>query len=145
MTVSAPPIDLGKNNLGAFWVRDPYVDIIAGQCAGIISNLVSHPLDTIKTRVQLQSSHSINLRHCIREIYMTEGVSPNTPSNVFTASRLLPRSTLASYGPLTHFSHIVHRAWDSLTKTRIKIRPRSEHKELHCRFLRRIVSEFHLC
>jgi hypothetical protein len=37
------------------------VDILSGITAGIISNIVSHPLDTIKVRMQLNTGHPMKL------------------------------------------------------------------------------------
>jgi hypothetical protein len=38
------------------------IDTIAGAVAGMVSNFISHPLDTIKTRIQISSTHSVSLR-----------------------------------------------------------------------------------
>ena len=50
------------------------IDMIAGICAGVISNLVSHPLDTIKVRMQLKTGEPLKLVPTIQEMFHREGV-----------------------------------------------------------------------
>ena len=53
----------------------PQIDIVAGIMAGIVGNLISHPLDTVKVRMQLSTQgESIKLMSTINEIYKREGV-----------------------------------------------------------------------
>ncbi len=50
------------------------VDLLCGSVAGAISALTSHPVDTIKVRVQL-SNPKISMAECIRKILKHEGPS----------------------------------------------------------------------
>ena len=54
-------------------LSDTQIDIIAGICAGIVSQIVSHPLDTIKVRFQIEKQ-TLRLSHIIADIYAREGV-----------------------------------------------------------------------
>ena len=49
------------------------VDLISGSCAGVISTLIAHPLDTVKVRFQLSNSDQLTLRKCFSDIYLHEG------------------------------------------------------------------------
>lgn len=49
------------------------IDLIAGITAGISGVVVSHPLDTIKVRIQ-SSSTPVTMRYCLRQMYQLEGV-----------------------------------------------------------------------
>jgi hypothetical protein len=40
---------------------DVQIDMISGITAGIVSNIISHPLDTIKVRMQLNKSSSLKI------------------------------------------------------------------------------------
>jgi hypothetical protein len=51
--------------------------MIAGICAGVISNLVSHPLDTLKVRMQLKTGEPLKLLPTIQDMYHREGVNIN--------------------------------------------------------------------
>jgi Mitochondrial carrier protein len=51
------------------------IDVISGICAGIVSNIVSHPLDTVKVRMQIGSTESVKIVPTIKTIYHREGVS----------------------------------------------------------------------
>jgi hypothetical protein len=44
-------------------------------CAGILSNIVSHPLDTVKVRMQLGSTETVKIIPTVKTIYHREGVS----------------------------------------------------------------------
>lgn len=46
--------------------------MIAGTTAGVISNIISHPLDTVKVRIQL-SPTPLPLLKCVRDLYKFEG------------------------------------------------------------------------
>jgi hypothetical protein len=48
--------------------------MISGICAGIVSNLVSHPLDTMKVRMQSGSINTVKIMPTIKAIYNAEGV-----------------------------------------------------------------------
>jgi ABC-type antimicrobial peptide transport system permease subunit len=39
----------------AMSLTDTQIDVVAGVCAGIVSQLVSHPLDTVKVRLQIEN------------------------------------------------------------------------------------------
>ena len=54
-------------------LTDTQIDIIAGIAAGLVSQVVSHPLDTIKVRFQLETK-SVPLRHIVSDIYSKEGI-----------------------------------------------------------------------
>ena len=48
---------------------------MSGVFAGVLSNTISHPLDTIKLRIQLhRGSEPLKLRACMRDIYYFEGL-----------------------------------------------------------------------
>jgi hypothetical protein len=49
------------------------IDIIAGICAGISSTIISHPLDTVKVRIQL-SKTPLPVRQCFADMYRVEGL-----------------------------------------------------------------------
>ena len=49
--------------------------MLSGICAGIVSNIVSHPLDTVKVRMQLGSTESVKIIPTVKTIYHREGVS----------------------------------------------------------------------
>ena len=51
------------------------IDVLSGICAGIVSNIVSHPLDTVKVRMQLGSTESVKIIPTVKTIYHREGVS----------------------------------------------------------------------
>ena len=51
------------------------IDVLSGICAGIVSNIVSHPLDTVKVRMQLGSTESVKIIPTVKTIYHMEGVS----------------------------------------------------------------------
>ena len=48
--------------------------MISGICAGIVSNVVAHPLDTIKVRMQIGSTETVQIIPTIKTIYQAEGV-----------------------------------------------------------------------
>lgn len=48
--------------------------MISGICAGIVSNVVSHPLDTVKVRMQIGSTETVRVIPTIKTIYKQEGV-----------------------------------------------------------------------
>ena len=50
-----------------------WIDILAGFCSGMAATLVSHPLDTIKIRIQLGTGDP-RLISIFTEIYSYEGV-----------------------------------------------------------------------
>ena len=49
--------------------------MLSGIYAGIVSNIVSHPLDTVKVRMQLGSTESVKIIPTVKTIYHREGVS----------------------------------------------------------------------
>ena len=49
--------------------------MISGISAGIAANLISHPLDTLKVRMQLSETKDIRIWPTIRDIYKYEGVT----------------------------------------------------------------------
>ena len=51
------------------------IDVLSGMCAGILSNIVSHPLDTVKVRMQLGSTETVKIIPTVKTIYHREGVS----------------------------------------------------------------------
>lgn len=51
------------------------IDIVSGITAGIAANLISHPLDTLKVRMQLAEAKDIKIWPTIRDIYKYEGVN----------------------------------------------------------------------
>ena len=55
--------------------------MLSGIAAGIVSNIVSHPLDTVKVRMQLGSTETVHLIPTIKTIYHKEGVSYKNDSN----------------------------------------------------------------
>ena len=58
------------------------VDIVAGVCAGIVATTISHPLDTIKVRIQLNNSMTrLTIRKCVADVYLQEGVSQQRFTN----------------------------------------------------------------
>jgi hypothetical protein len=50
-------------------MTDTKIDIIAGISAGIVANIVSHPLDTIKVRMQLGTNNANKLIPTIKSVY----------------------------------------------------------------------------
>jgi hypothetical protein len=60
---------------GKSGLSDRQIDVMAGFCAGIISNFIAHPLDTIKVRMQTDKTQSLKLVPTIKSIYQAEGVS----------------------------------------------------------------------
>lgn len=57
-------------------MNNTQVDIVAGICAGIVASTISHPLDTIKVRIQLNKTEApLTIRKCVSEVYVREGVS----------------------------------------------------------------------
>ena len=50
------------------------IDALSGISAGIVSNLVSHPLDTVKVRIQINRHLNYKLLTFISDIYKLEGV-----------------------------------------------------------------------
>ncbi|KAL9108938.1 MAG: hypothetical protein Q9227_006334 [Pyrenula ochraceoflavens] len=57
----------------------PQIETLAGFSAGVISTLVAHPLDILKTRLQLSPSRNTRLLptfHLVRTIFRTEGGFP---------------------------------------------------------------------
>lgn len=50
------------------------IDITAGISAGMVSTFISHPLDTVKVRIQL-SSGSLTIRQCMKDLHAISGVS----------------------------------------------------------------------
>lgn len=54
---------------------------MSGSCAGIISTLVAHPLDTVKVRFQTATNGNLKLGNVVKEIYLNEGVSSSTSAN----------------------------------------------------------------
>ncbi len=48
--------------------------MISGICAGIVSNVVAHPLDTVKVRMQIGSTETVHIIPTIQTIYKQEGV-----------------------------------------------------------------------
>lgn len=59
------------------------IDIISGICAGIVSNIVSHPLDTVKVRMQIGSTETVKIIPTIKTIYQREGVRQQIPNSLF--------------------------------------------------------------
>lgn len=55
-------------------MSDKQIDVMAGFCAGIVSNFIAHPLDTIKVRLQTDKTQSLKLVPTIKSIYHQEGV-----------------------------------------------------------------------
>ena len=49
------------------------IDISAGICAGMVSTFISHPLDTVKVRIQL-SLGSLTIRQCMKDLFAIGGV-----------------------------------------------------------------------
>ena len=59
-----------------FALSEPKIDMIAGTCAGFVSTIVAHPLDTVKVRFQLATSdQSFTIRSCVTDIYRNEGMN----------------------------------------------------------------------
>jgi hypothetical protein len=57
-------------------MNNTQVDIVAGISAGIVASTISHPLDTIKVRIQLNKTEApLTIRKCVSEVYLREGVS----------------------------------------------------------------------
>uniref|UniRef100_A0A1I8BWX5 Malate dehydrogenase n=1 Tax=Meloidogyne hapla TaxID=6305 RepID=A0A1I8BWX5_MELHA len=52
-----------------------YKDLLAGYIAGSSGILIGHPLDTLKTRVQLNKNSSIGFIKIAKEIFKKEGVN----------------------------------------------------------------------
>ncbi|EGD78484.1 hypothetical protein PTSG_09180 [Salpingoeca rosetta] len=61
--------------------RSPFAvllrDVMAGSCSGVAITLVGHPLDTVKTRLQAQSTHRMytGTLDCIKQTLKNEGVA----------------------------------------------------------------------
>nr|XP_028565985.1 solute carrier family 25 member 47 isoform X2 [Podarcis muralis] len=55
------------------WLPSAQMDFIAGAIGGGVSAAVGYPLDTIKVRIQTQTSYR-GIWHCIRDTYRTEKV-----------------------------------------------------------------------
>ena len=59
-----------KHNLS-----DGKIDVIAGICAGATANFVSHPMDTVKIRIQLSDTkNNLTIRRAFGNIYRAEGI-----------------------------------------------------------------------
>lgn len=56
-------------------ISNMQIDMLSGIIAGIISNLISHPLDTLKVRLQLNRGGALKLWPTMKEMYKYEGVS----------------------------------------------------------------------
>ena len=54
-------------------MSDVQVDFTAGLFAGMTANFVSHPMDTMKARIQL-SNETLTIRRAFGNIYHSEGV-----------------------------------------------------------------------
>ncbi len=64
-------------------LSNSHIDIVAGVSAGIVATTISHPLDTIKVRIQLNNSMTqLTIRKCVSEVYLKEGVSLLRPIQV---------------------------------------------------------------
>lgn len=49
---------------------------MSGICAGMVGTLISHPLDTVKVRIQLSKVGSrLTVRQCLKDIYRVEGAT----------------------------------------------------------------------
>ena len=65
-----------NNSKQPYNISNSQIDIIAGISAGIVSTIISHPLDTIKVRIQLNKSDvPLTIRNCFSDLYIREGVS----------------------------------------------------------------------
>ena len=66
------------------------IDMVAGTFAGMISTFISHPLDTVKVRIQLDKGvEKLTVRRCMFEVYTKEGVSASTTQFCFQVRWLL--------------------------------------------------------
>ena len=50
------------------------IDMLSGTSAAIVSNFISHPLDTVKVRLQLADAQHIKIWPTIKCIYRYEGI-----------------------------------------------------------------------
>lgn len=74
--------------------------MISGICAGIVSNVVAHPLDTVKVRMQIGSTETVHIIPTIKTIYKQEGV--RIRCLLFCVDkRFLQRSAVSSCGKST--------------------------------------------
>lgn len=71
------------------------IDILSGICAGIVSNIVSHPLDTVKVRMQIGSTETVKIIPTVKSIYHREGVREQIPNSIFRSEA----SSKVSYSP----------------------------------------------
>lgn len=57
-------------------ITNAQIDMVSGIFAGMISTFISHPLDTVKVRIQLdKGTQKLTVRKCIMDVYSKEGVS----------------------------------------------------------------------
>ena len=45
------------------------IDIVAGIASGVVANVVTHPLDTIKMRIQINSGSSVSMTRLFAQMY----------------------------------------------------------------------------
>ena len=84
------------------------IDMLSGIAAGIVYNIVSHPLDTVKVRMQLGSTETVNLVPTVKSIYHKEGVSLcfDLSTLINLDSRFLQGCPFSNHGPGSNRSNV---------------------------------------
>jgi len=80
------------------------IDCVAGIIGGATANGVAHPLDTVKTRIQLMANNNYKTMHLVKSIYAKEGVSPLTPGpGILQGNQLPDHRQIASFSHVSYF------------------------------------------
>ncbi len=84
------------NEKRASWYKEGFAALMTGTLYGITNTVVGHPLDTVKTKMQVVSEfHNFSMLQTARKIYFTEGIlgffrgviPPMIGSSIFRAAQ----------------------------------------------------------
>lgn len=90
-----------NNNTNKKKAKNPLLHLIAGGTAGLVESSICHPLDTIKTRMQLRRTNTA-VKHAIARSSMVEPIHRSTSSLVDpTSIKNVMRRSTSTYDPTT--------------------------------------------
>ena len=109
-TSAANASEVGHRHREHIRLSHVQIDVLSGICAGIVSNIVSHPLDTVKVRMQLGSTETVKIIPTVKTIYHREGVSRSAHDYTIVDKRLLQRCPSANPCTRSHFLSVRHQS-----------------------------------
>ena len=88
---------------------------MSGICAGTISNIVAHPLDTIKVRMQINTGAPLKVIPTVKAVYHAEGVRLVSFYNtVGLVKRILQRCFVSSHESCSNICMVTFIMFDKI-------------------------------